>query len=234
MLASHDFWTLQQTRSLTVGIFLLAIVVVSPHHALAQGLLGKRYVEGGFQIETYDDGIVDDWIYGTSLTTNLPLSETWDFQAQITLGWLESDALVGSTPVSFEFDATALHVGIFKHFRPEAKLDPFLGIGMRYVKATSVASSPSVTFFNNDDHTGVNFAAGVEWKLSDRLAIRPQIISGDTLEDFDLEEVLTDNIYFESPTIFWWNENWFSTLTIAFDFDDSELGLRFTLGFGEW
>lgn len=212
----------------------LVAIMATQQSTSAQGLLGKRYVEGGYQFESFNDGVVDDWVHGLLIASNLPLTETWDFNASLSLDWLEADSLVGSTPVDFEYDFTSIRAGVVKHFRPDARIDPFAGIGIRYIKYTLKASASPITLFQNDDEALVDFIAGFESKLSDRLAIRPQIIGGDTLENFDFADSVTSNLYFNAPLIYWWNDNWFSTITFATDFDDSEYGLRFTVGFGEW
>ena len=220
--------------SMQMNLFAVVTTLATLQSVSAQGLLGKRYVEGGFQTERFNDGIAKNWIYDFSLTSNLPLSETWDFQANLDFVWFQDDFFLNSAPINFEFDATSISAGLRKHFRPQAKIDPFAGIGMRYANVTSLTAEPSITFIRHDHYTFVDFSAGFEWKVSDRLAYRPQVVSGDTFKDFDIEEVLTDNINFEMPMIFWWNENWFSTFTFATDFDDSDYGLRFTIGYGDW
>lgn len=213
---------------------LLAFAAISQQSSIAQGLLGKRYVEGAYQLEQFDDGFAKDLIHDIFVTTNLPLSETWDFQARLDFVWFADDTMIGSSPISYEFDATSIRAGLIKHFRPEEKIDPFAGIGIRYSKFTALSRWPTVNYFTNSDFTSIDFSVGFEWKLSERLAVRPQVTSGDTLEDFNIEEVLTDNIDLEMPIIFWWNENWFSTFAFATDFDDSDYGLRFSIGYGEW
>jgi len=66
------------------------------------------------------------------------------------------------------------------------------------------------------------------------LAIRPQMTSGDSLDDFDVEDVFEENLVLETQFIWWWNERWFSGFAIASDFDDLEIGLGYFVGYGAW
>lgn len=202
-----------------------------------QGLLGKRYASVGFTMERPNDDLlqdISDWMYGTSVITNLPLTETIDINVDLTLGWFDGNTQIGSTPVSFDSDIISFSAQINKHFLPERAVDPFVGIGVGYARGTFEMSVGSSTLFSNENITVVDFVAGFEWKATDRLAIRPQITSINSLDDFDLDEVIKDNLFFETQFIWWCNENWFTGFAIGSDFDDTEIGLGFFLGYGAW
>ena len=177
---------------------------------------------------------ISDWMYGVDVIANFPITQTFDINVDITNRWFDGETEVGSTPVSFNSDITGFSAKINKHFFPEGVIDPFVGIGVGYAKATLEASSSSTSLFSNDDNTFVDFVAGLEWKATDQFTIRPQITSGDSLDDFDVEDVLKDNLFLETQFIHWWNENWFSGFAIGSDFDDTEVGLGFFLGYGAW
>ena len=202
-----------------------------------QGLLGKRYVGVGFTMEHPNDDLlqdISDWMYGANVITNFPLTETWDVNLDFGLGWFGGTTEIASVPVSFDTDIISFEAKIIKHFFPEGAIDPFAGIGVGYAKGTFEMSVGPTTVFNNEDITFVDFVAGFEWKATDRLAIRPQITSIDFLDDFDVDEVIKDYLFFETQFIWWCNENWFTGFTIGSDFDDTEIGLGFFLGYGAW
>ena len=202
-----------------------------------QGLLGKRYVGVGYTIQRPNDDLlqdISDWMYGANINTNFPLTETWDVNLNFGLGWFGGTTEIASVPVSFDMDITILSATIIKHFFPEGAIDPFAGIGVGYNKITAEASVDSVSVVDSDEDVKVKFVAGFEWKVTDRLAISPLISSGDSLTDFDIDEVIKDNLFFETQFIWWCNENWFTGLAIGSDFDDTEIGLGFFLGYGAW
>jgi len=162
------------------------------------------------------------------------VTETFDLNVGLSRGWLDGTATVGSVPIAFDTDLLSVHARIIKHLFPESTADPFAGIGVRYQKANIEASSGTGITSSSDDDVSLDWVAGLEWKLADRWALRPQIRGVDSLDGFDFGNVLVDNQFVETQVIYWWNERWFSGFAIGSDFDDTEVALEFFLGFGQW
>jgi len=224
-------------RVALVGLCSTALLTAHCPRVLGQGLLGTRYAAVSFLMSRPNDDLlqeINDWAYGVNVITNFPITETLDINVDLSNGWFDGETMVGTTPVRFDSDITGFSAKVNKHFIPGGVVDPFAGIGIGYAKATIETSVGSTSLFGTDDNTFVDFVAGFEWKATDQFTIRPQISSGDSLDDFDIEEVIKDNLYLETQFIRWWNENWFTGFVIGSDFDDTEVGLGFFLGYGAW
>lgn len=199
--------------------------------------MGKKYVGLEFAMRSPNDDLLkqlNDWGYGVKVMGNLPLTDTLDLNAEIGSDWFDGGATVGTIPVEYDVDVTAFTVQLNKHLLPEGPIDPFAGIGIGYGKATVRASVNGASASGSNDDAYVRFIAGFEWKVNECFAIRPQIESSDTIEGFDVENVIDEHLFISTYFIYWCNENVFTAFGIGSDFDDTEVELRFLLGLGEW
>ena len=223
------------SRKVVVGI--LAACAGIPAESFGQGLLGQKYVGFEFQLDRPNSELlqeISEWGYAVNVVSNYPLTETIDISAEIGNGWFGGTAVDGGIPIEFDTDITEFSVRLNKHLWPDELIDPFAGIGIGYVKGTLEASSGGITLIGTDEEAFVDFVAGFEWRFNDRFTLRPQIQSASSLEDFDVDEVLDDNLFFNTYVVSWWTEHWFSAVGVGSDFDDVDVQLSFLLGFGNW
>lgn len=216
---------------------LLLLMLWQNSTAMGQGLLGRKYVGFNFGMSSPNNETLktlNDWSYGVRLMGNLPLSETLDFHAEVGSDWFDGSTTVGTVPVEFDLDVTSFTLQLNKHLLPEGTIDPFAGIGIGYSKATARASIAAVSDSATEDQANVSFVAGFEWKPHERFSIRPQIESGDSLEDLNLDDLVDDHLFVTTYFTYWCNDNFFTSFGIGSDFDDTEVRLEFLIGLGEW
>jgi len=239
MLLNNRYPTLACMGCRFVVVFSCAVLGYLAHspQASGQGLLGKRFVGSSFVMARPNDPLlqdIDDWVVGVGIIGNLPLTETFDINVALGTGWFDGSTIVGSVPIAFDSDVTSFSTTIIKHFLPEGRIDPFAGIGMGYTKINLEVSSGTVSTSSSDDDVGLDWVAGLEWRITDKWALRPMISGDDSLDGFDFGDILVENLFVETQVIYWWNERWFSGFTIGSDFDDTEVALEFLLGYGRW
>lgn len=206
------------------------------------GLLGQRYVSFGYEMARPNDDFLREfasWSHGFTLTSNRPIAETWDLNAVLTTGWFEGDTAIGSSRFELDSDITDFQLRLNKYFRSETPVKPFAGIGVGYQKLSQQVSvdpngGPAELFTGFDRNAYVSILAGFEWEVSDRFVVRPQIETADTFEDFNLSDVIEDNVVYGTQFIYWWNDCVFTSFGLASDFDDTDVQLEFVIGVGNW
>ncbi len=213
---------------------VLFAVVFKAGIANAQGILGRRFVSVSYDAALQSSNPLNvDWTHGMTVATNFPLNETWDILSSLQFEWASGQLPAGPTTAPVNFDLGVFETSITKHFSPNRRFDPFARIGVGYAQATAeIELGGALVAQDTVDDTGLFWAAGFQLELTDHSSIVTQIGSGDSLEEFDLDELAYRNVHFESMFVRWWNDRWLSGFAIGSDFDDVDIGLRGFLGFG--
>ncbi len=207
-----------------------------PVKCYSQGLLGERYAEVGFRMSRPNDPFlraIDDWESGITVEGNQPLAERVDLNLHLSSTWFGGPMDVGGgTMVDFDAEHTLFEAMLVGHANPYGILDPFAGIGVGYGEIEVAATLGPVSIVDSDGGAILSWVAGVEWELSDSFTVRPQITSGDTIDDFDLDEVAVENLYFTTQFIARFTERVYAGIAIGSDFDDTDVRLEYFLGCG--
>lgn len=202
----------------------------------AQGLLGKPFVRAGFSMSSPDDPLLKeiyDWGYGIDLVGNLPINDTIDLRFDFDAAWADGEIDTTSGPVTSEFDIKSLNFTVVKHFFPNEQFDPFVAIGAGFQTADFEISSTTETVAFDETDSGVYWVSGFEWKIGEQVAIRPQMGTGSSFENFEASHFIED-LFFETEFICWLTEEVFTGFSVGSDFDDTEIELGFFIGVGQW
>lgn len=221
-------------RAARKPVLLVLVVAGLGNPTSGQGLLGKRYFSAGYEAALQSPNFFDvEWTHSYVSRSNHPFSDTWDFGTNVKFEWASGQTGIG-TPVPVDFDFVGFDLSLTKHFRPTATLDPYARFGIGYVRGEAEANLGGGVFVRDTvNDTGIYWAAGIEYRLTEQSALLTQIRSGASLEDFDVEELAYSDLYYESIFVHWWTERWLSGFTIGSDFDDIEIALGGFVGF-DW
>ncbi len=226
-----------QLRNVTFLMCLLSSSIFVQDAACGQGLLGHKFVSVGYTAvrpSSHELRAFSSWFHGVDVQANVPLSETLDWHTELATQFFDGDTSVSGIPVTVDAELVFVTTTLTKHFMPFGNIDPYVGLGLGYAESTIRFESSVLSLKSDDDAFGVGWRAGIEWRLTDSLAIQTEINGGDTFEDFDLNDAMIDNIDLKSRVIYWWNDLYFSGFTIGSDFDDTELTLGVFLGIGRY
>lgn len=217
-----------------IRLILLALVVgIFPSLTWGQGLLGQRYFSVGYEAALQSPNFFGvDWSHNYVSRSNHPFSETWDFGTNVRFEWASGQVPAGGGGVPVDFEFSGFDISLTKHFRPEARLDPFARLGVGYFSGEAEADFGGGAFLREEmDDTGLYWSAGVELELGEQSAVLTQIRSSGSLEDFDVEELAYKDLFFESILVRWWREKWLSGFSIGSDFDEIEIRLGGFVGY---
>jgi outer membrane protein len=143
---------------------------------------------------------VDD---GTSLTINATyfFKPNWGFEILAALPFEHDIALVAGTPVG---DTKHLPptFSIEYYFAPEAKVRPYVGVGLNYTVFMSehLTGPLAGADLELDDSTGLAYQAGIDFPLNDRWLINLDVRSIDIESDANLNGAFLTKVKIDPKT----------------------------------
>lgn len=224
-----------------IPILLMAIVLASclllSSQASGQGLLGKHYMSLGFEIERPNNRFLRDaseWTYSLEFSGNIPIKEKWDINLQSNVDWFGGNQVINGMNYESDLDLTSLGLLLNYHSNPGGLIDPFTGIGLKYSTGNYTEKYDSMTYIQDPDSVYLESVFGLECKLLDNFILRPVVSSASPYRNFTFKNILEDNMFMQVQSFYWWNESWFSGFSVGSDFNDTQVGLGFYLGYGGW
>lgn len=200
----------------------------------SQGLLGKKYLSVGYEAQRpHSESLreISNWSHGLVLQLNQPISDTIDLHVRLWSDSFDGEYIGFRGLTEMESSFTTLDLLATKHFRPFSNIDPYVSIGVQYFDGYVDIQSATLHTRSAGDNTGIGWRAGIEWRLTEYSAIQTEIRSSrDSFDDLDFDNLVTENLYFETKAIHWFNDRLLGGFTIGTDFDDTDVALGAFLG----
>jgi opacity protein-like surface antigen len=213
-----------KARIIHITVTAVLVMGIAGQYGFARGLLGERYI--GFEVGQTNPGDgdlsdIDNSIFGVGGGLNVPITPNVDAGFGVTYTKISGNDM----GVDFEGTGKSYIGGINYHFKPNQKVNPFVGLHAGIVSMDAKASNIfGIGVTDHDDDVVITISGGLEVDLSEPLAIRPSIAYQRT-GDFD--DVSTG-----IGLSLWFNEFLFGTLSASYAFDEGDLSYFAGLGFG--
>ncbi|MCB7129566.1 MAG: porin family protein [Candidatus Brocadiales bacterium] len=226
-----------RVKIFTVALRIGALVLLTTccyQPATAQGLLGERYVDATFGMSRpSDDALrqISSWAVGGGLSLNVPLQDRLDLEISTNIMSFDGTAVLpGPMLVGFDSDLFEIGTSLNWHFRPGCRIDPFIGAGVGYQSQKLEVTNGFVVVRANSDEIIYRLKAGFEITLTEQIAVRTSVSTGDAFDDASFKSAVSDNVFLSSDLIWWIDDSWFTRLGIGSNFDDTDVQLEFSLG----
>jgi len=211
-------------KTVTHLIILMVLVIASAGSpGFARGLLGTRYFDFSVgQIKPGDSDIkdIDNSIPAYAAGLNIPVHPNIDVAFGL------SHSRLAGTDMLIDYDGTSWGIsgGINYIFLPDEKIIPYGGIRIGFVSMESEAKNWwGQKLSDQDDEIAINITSGLEFNVSEPLAVYPS---------FTYRLMSNNNDIFAGLGLSWWfNEFLFGTLSASYTLDEKDLSYFAGLGF---
>lgn len=211
-----------KARAIQTIVITTLVVGIVAQSGFAQGLLGKRHIGFGISMTNPGNGTLsnfDNSIFGFGGGLNIPITSNID--AGFNLSHSEiSGKYLGLT---LEGSNTSYLGNALYHFRPDQKIDPYIGFQAGIVSMD--AKIENVFGFgtsNRENEFAFIINNGLEIDLSESLAVSPSI-GYQRIDDFD-------DFLAHLGLSLWFTELLFGTLSATYAFDEGDF--KYSAGFG--
>lgn len=212
-----------ETMPLRVALISVGFLMFcSVDSASGQGLLGRKYFEiRGGVVAPQDDVVqeIDDIGPLIGAAVNHPLTEHFDLNLGVEYSRLSGD--FGNA--EYTINAIGFAGGANYHFRPDERIDPFVGLSAGFVEFDSEFQSPHFKQSDRRFEPSLAMGGGLEIDLTDKVAIRPQLLYSqiDDVDEFSVGAGVN----------YWWTEEIFGGFIADYATEVRDVSLRIRLGF---
>lgn len=209
-------------RKLCVVIGMAIVIMAIAGTSYAETLLGKNYIGGSFGIIQFGDDELDEFLgnaYGFDVGVNINLNPNIDLQLFTGYTWADGE------DSGIEIDVTALAIGadLVYFFKPNEKINPYIGAGLTVVKSEVEASGFGITEDEDDTDVGFGGEVGVELEFTE------QVLFNSSLDYFTIDS--EDSIDINAGVGYWFNEQILGSVSGFYNFDDEDTGASIGLIF---